>query len=82
MLALRLPSITEDRLEEICRSENKTKSELLRDAIELYFEAYRKKTSAYELGKEFFGKYGSGVKDNSVNYKRKLKEKWNAKRSA
>ena len=61
MLALRLPAILEDKLEEICRSEKKTKSELLREAIELYFEAYQKRTSAYELGKEFFGKYGSGV---------------------
>ncbi|MBK8397780.1 MAG: ribbon-helix-helix protein, CopG family [Leptospiraceae bacterium] len=81
MLALRLPAILEDKLEEICRSEKKTKSELLREAIELYFEAYQKRTSAYELGKEFFGKYGSGVKDNSENYKKRLKEKWNAKRS-
>lgn len=82
MLALRLPHDMENRLDEICRSEKKTKSELLREAIEMYFEAYKKKTSAYELGKELFGKYGSGEKDNSVNYKKKLKERLNAKRSA
>jgi RHH-type transcriptional regulator, rel operon repressor / antitoxin RelB len=75
MLALRLPKDMEARLDEISRTENKTKSELLREAIELYFEAYQKKHSAYDLGKEFFGKYGSGEKDNSVNYKKKLKDR-------
>lgn len=82
MLALRLPIAIEEKLEEISKAEKKTKSQLLREAIELYFDAYQKKTSAFESGKEFFGKYGSGVKDNSENYKKRLKERWNAKRSS
>jgi hypothetical protein len=81
MLALRLPPHIESKLEEISKSKNITKSELLREAIELYFEEYNKTTSVYESGKEFFGKYGSGEKDNSTQYKKKLKERWNAKRN-
>lgn len=80
-MALRLPPEMESKLEEICRLENKTKSDILRHAIEMYFINYEKKTSAYELGKEFFGKYGSNQSDNSLNYKKKLKERWNAKRA-
>jgi len=82
MLALRLPPQMESKLEEICKSEKKTKSELLREAIELYFIEYNKKTSIYESGKDFFGKYGSGEKDNSTNYKKKLKARLNAKRNS
>ncbi|HNI95654.1 MAG TPA: transcriptional regulator [Leptospiraceae bacterium] len=82
MFALRLPRILESRLEEISRLEKKSKSEVLRHALEAYLEAYNAKTSVYESGKEFFGKYGSGVSDNSVNYKKKLKESIRAKRSS
>jgi RHH-type rel operon transcriptional repressor/antitoxin RelB len=81
MLALRLPPNIESKLEEISKSEKKTKSELLREAIELYFIEYYKKNSVFESGKNFFGKYGSGTKDNSQNYKKKLKGKINAKRT-
>lgn len=71
----------ESKLEEISKSEKKTKSELLREAIELYFIEYNKKRSVFESGKNFFGKHGSGQVDNSINYKKKLKERTNAKRT-
>ncbi len=82
MFALRLPRILESRLEEISKLEKKSKSEVLRCAFEAYLQNYEAKTSVYESGKEFFGKYGSGVSDNSINYKKKLKESIRAKRGS
>ncbi len=82
MLALRLPFELEEKLEEVSNFQNKTKSELLRNALEEYLAKLDNKNNAFELGKEFFGKHGSGVLDNSVNYKKKLKERLGAKRSS
>jgi predicted transcriptional regulator len=81
MLALRLPFELEQKLEEVSLQKKTTKSELLRNALEEYLKQFDDTNSAYELGAEFFGKYGSGVSDNSVNYKKKLKERLNAKHS-
>jgi predicted DNA-binding protein len=82
MLALRLPFELEEKLEEVSNFQNKTKSELLRNALEEYLSKLENKNNAFELGKEFFGKHGSGVSDNSVNYKKKLKDRLGAKRSS
>lgn len=82
MLALRLPVELEEKLEEASAFQKKTKSELLRTALEEYLEKISKTNNAFELGQEFFGKYGSGVSDNSVNYKKKLKGRLGAKRSS
>ncbi len=82
MLALRIPFKLEKRLEEFSFELKKTKSEVLRSALEEYLEKHNTSKSAFELGEEFFGKYGSGVSDNSINYKKKLKEKLNAKHSS
>ena len=56
-----------------------TKSEIIKIALQKYFETYYNDLSPYELGKDVFGKYGSGQSDNSKNYKLKMKEKINAK---
>lgn len=82
MLALRLPFELEEKLEEVSSFQKKSKSELLRNALEEYLNKFEKQNNAFELGEEFFGKYGSGVSDNSVNYKKKMKERLGAKRSS
>jgi hypothetical protein len=41
----------------------------------LYFDDYQKKHSAYDLGADLFGKYGSGNGSLSQNYKQILKGK-------
>ncbi|MDX1958321.1 MAG: ribbon-helix-helix protein, CopG family [Leptospiraceae bacterium] len=82
MLALRLPVELEKKLEEIAIQKRRTKSEILRNALELYLNQFEEEKNAYELGVEFFGKHGSGVSDNSVNYKKKLKSRLNAKSSS
>ena len=77
MLAVRLPEELENRLNSYTQKTDKTKSEIVKDALRLFFQTQEKEESLtpYELGKTFFGRYESGSDDLSVNYKEKLKGK-------
>lgn len=75
MITIRLPDEMENQLLLVTEIEQKTKSEIVKTALNEYFERYFPKTSAYELGKEFFGKYASGETDRSVTYKERLRKK-------
>ncbi|MGE4398689.1 MAG: ribbon-helix-helix protein, CopG family [Campylobacterales bacterium] len=81
MLTVRLTDELEHRLDSFARSEHQPKSQVVKDALLFYFENKEeaKKQTAYTLGKELFGKYGSGDGKLSTNYKEKLKEKLHAK---
>ena len=81
MISLRLNPEMEEKLKEISEKQQTSKSEIVKDALEAYFAEYEKKNSPFELGSEFFGKYGSGRNDLSQNYKQNLREKLNAKHS-
>jgi hypothetical protein len=54
------------------RSMDKTKSNIKEKAPVRYFIDYEKKANPYDLGKEFFGKCGSGKGDLSASYKRAI----------
>lgn len=79
MLTIRLPENEETRLNIISANEKTTKSEIVKRALKLYFKNYFEKATPYELGKDLFGKYGSGAGNLSLNYKGLLKEKLRAK---
>lgn len=81
MISLRLPSNLENRLNQISKYEHLNKSVLIKQALENYFKNYGKDISSYQLGKQFFGKYGSADSSLSVTYKSKLKRKLNEKYS-
>lgn len=81
MLTIRLPENEEARLNIISANEKTTKSEIVKRALKLYFRNYFEKTSPYELGKDLFGRYGSGDGNLSNSYKELLKEKLRAKNS-
>jgi hypothetical protein len=59
----------------------KTKSNVKEEAPEKYFDDYEKVANPYDLGKEFFGKYGSGKGDLSASYKQKVRSKVDEKMS-
>jgi len=84
MLSVRLPEEMEERISYFSRLENRNKSEIVKEALRLYFceKEKEKKMNAYEMGKELFGRYESGDGDRSVTYKRRLKEKLRAKQRA
>jgi len=77
MLAVRLPEELENRLNSYMQKTDKTKTEIVKDALRLFFQTQEREESLtpYELGKELFGRYESRSGDLSVNYKDKLKGK-------
>ncbi|HOA08353.1 MAG TPA: CopG family transcriptional regulator [Spirochaetota bacterium] len=81
MLSIRLSSEIESKLDQISKTENKPKSEIIKSALDLYFKKYHEVTSPYELGKDLFGKAGSGQSNSSKDYKSILKGKLREKHS-
>jgi predicted DNA-binding protein len=81
MLAVRLPENLENELNRFSKITCKTKTDIVKEALKLFFETESKKEqrSPYELGQDLFGRYGSGKDDLSTTYKQKLKNKLNEK---
>ena len=81
MIAVRLPEILEEKLNSFSSRNHKTKTEVVKEALMLYFEtrANEEKKTLYELGESLFGKYASGEDDLSTTYKKRLKGKLNEK---
>lgn len=79
MLNVRISDETEKELIRYCYDEGVSKSLVVKEALEAYLSQRRKAKSAFEAGAGLFGQEGSGSKNLSVSYKKKLKEKLNAK---
>lgn len=81
MISVRLSRELEDRIERLSKQENMTKSDIIKEALSKYITEHENKSNPYELGKELFGKHGSGKGDLSRVYKKKVREKINEKMS-
>ena len=79
MTTVRLPIEIEQKLEILSRTKHKSKTEVIKEALENLFCQEEEEKDSYELGEEYFGKYGSGDGSLSINYKKMLKHKINAK---
>ena len=82
MISIELPVEYETELEQRSAREHLTQSEIIRKALRMYFVAAREQAqtaSAYELGKDLFGKYSSQQGNLSQQYKTLLKEKLHEK---
>lgn len=81
MLAVRLNEYLENELKYFTQTHEKSKTDIVKEALELYFKTQREnnKKSAYALGKDFFGVYDSGAENLSESYKKRLKEKLSEK---
>jgi predicted DNA-binding protein len=79
MTTVRLPVQIEQKLDSLAKLKHKSKSELIKEALEAFFHEEEAEKDSYEIGKDYFGKYGSGDSSLSVTYKMKIKEKLNAK---
>ncbi len=75
MITVRLKPELEKALEAVAKKFGITKSELIRQSIEDYLKKLEEKPSAWELGKDFFGKYSSGKGNLSTDRKKILKQK-------
>lgn len=82
MVSVRLDTEMENELNRYAELQQVPKSKIIKDSLLYYFDMLKNKQKSktpYELGSELFGKYGSGEGDLSTTYKRRLKEKLNAK---
>ena len=70
----RLPADTRNKLLVLSKHMNKTKSEIIKEAVEMYYEKEENEIDSYTLGLPYFGKYGSGIGDLSTTYKQRFRE--------
>ncbi len=61
----------------MARKKRTSKTNVIREALENLFNQEESEKDSYELGEEYFGKYGSGDGSLSTTYKNKLKGKLN-----
>ncbi len=78
MLTLRLNPELEQTINNTARTLGVTKSELIRQSINDYI-AKLEQPNAWEVGKDLFGKYSSGLGNLSENRKDLIKNKLKAK---
>ena len=79
---VRLPAGSRNKLLVLTRIKGKTKSDIIKESLEMYFEHEEKEIDSYTLGLPYFGKYGSGEKDLSTTYKQRIKEKIRARQNS
>jgi Arc/MetJ-type ribon-helix-helix transcriptional regulator len=79
MMTVRLPEEIEREVARIASTENRTKTDVVREALAEYIGHRAARKSAYELGADLFGVYGSGEESRSQTYKQRLKERLHAK---
>ena len=81
MISVRLSDSMEKKIKKISEETKLTKSDVVKEALNQYIVSLEKKETPYKLGKDLFGKHGSGDGSLSTNYKNKLKERINEKNS-
>jgi predicted DNA-binding protein len=81
MLTVRLTPSEEKALNEYCEIKGLPKSQVVKEAIELYLVQHRKNSKPYEAGVDLFGLEGSEIKDKSTTYKKRVKELLSEKHS-
>ncbi len=74
MRSIRLSDDIERRLDQLSERENRTKSDLIKEAIVEYLTDREVKQSPYDLGSDLFGVYSSGEGDLSTTYKTRIVE--------
>ena len=78
----RLPIDTRNRLNDLARTKKKTKSQIIVEALEMYYKQEEEQIDSYALGLPYFGKYNLGPGDLSVTYKQRIKEKLRARQNS
>lgn len=80
-ISLRLDNRLEQALSRYARDRGRSKSEIIRGIIADFVRKKEASQTAYDLGKELFGRKGSGKGNLSSDRKSILKEKLHAKKS-
>ena len=84
-VTVRLSDKLKSKLDAISELEGKTRSEIIKESLDLYFSKYNADKTPFELGKDLFGKYQSGFRERSINARKevqlKIKAKYSEKKS-
>ena len=78
----RLPSETRIKLNALSRVKGKTKSEIIKESIDFYYDHEENQIDSFTLGEPYFGKYSLGEGDLSTTYKQRIKEKLRARQNS
>lgn len=81
MITLRLDPALEEAVCSTAKNLGVSKSDLIRKSIVEYLDKLES-PSAWELGRDYFGRYSSGMKNLSVDRKKILQERIRAKISS
>jgi predicted DNA-binding protein len=70
----RLPADINTKLHILARFKGKTKTDIIKESIEMYYAQEENEIDSYTLGEPYFGKYSSGEGDLSTTYKERIRE--------
>jgi hypothetical protein len=74
MISVRLNEEILKKISALMKIKQTTRTEVIKQAINEYYDRHSQDLSPFELGKDLFGKYGAG-ETLSVDYKKKIKER-------
>ncbi len=74
MASVRLPHNQEQKLDEIARAKNVSRSQIIKEALELYISREEAAANPYMAGEALFGIHGSGESNRSATYKQRIKK--------
>ena len=78
----RLPPDTRNKLLVLSRVKNRTKSDIIKESVDMYYEYTENEIDSFTLGEPSFGKYGSGESDRATSYREHIKGKISDRMSA
>ena len=81
MISVRLPEELEKKLNQLAESKNVTKTHLVKEALNKYIAEKEEKKDSYQLGRDLFGRYGSGKGNLSTTYKKRVSDRIHEKYS-
>ena len=79
MTTARLPKDTRNKLLILAKVKGKTKSDIIKESLDMYYDREEREIDSFTVGEPFFGNYSSGESDLSVTYKERIKGKLRAK---
>jgi len=71
----RLPQETRNKLIALARIKGKTKSDIIKASVDMYYAQEEREICSFAVGERYFGRYGSGESDRATTYKERLKGK-------
>ena len=74
----RLPEGTRNKLLILSKVKGKTKSDIIKESLDMYYDREENEIDSFTLGEPLFGKYGSSESDRATTYRERIKRKLSA----